>query len=95
MPSFEKKYLGRGSKERTQAYFQPKIIILVLASHRVIVAVVVAVVVAAVVAAVVVAVVVVVVAAVLNVVYLESDYVRESAVLLSIKLRPKVKCIQP
>ena len=91
MPSFEKKYLGRGSKERTQAYFQPKIIILVLASHRVIVAVVVA----AVVAAVVVAVVVVVVAAVLNVVYLESDYVRESAVLLSIKLRPKVKCIQP
>ena len=80
MPSFEKKYLGRGSKERTQAYFQPKIIILVLASHRVIAAVVVA---------------AVVVAAVLNVVYLESDYVRESAVLLSIKLRPKVKCIQP
>ena len=88
MPSFEKKYLGRGSKERTQAYFQPKIIILVLASHRVIVAVVVVVVA-------VVVVVVVVVAAVLNVVYLESDYVRESAVLLSIKLRPKVKCIQP
>ena len=87
--------MGRGSKERTQAYFQPKIIILVLASHRVIVAVVVAAVVVAIVAVVVVVVVDVVVDAVLNVVYLESDYVRESAVLLNIKLRPKVKCIQP
>ena len=89
--------MGRRSKERTQAYFQPKIIILALASHRVIVAVVAVLVVAVVVAVVaaVVVVVVVVVAAVLNVVYLESDYVRESAVLLSDKFRLKVKSIQP